>query len=404
MNGLFTVVALELFLGGGGRLTELGPVTVRMILFALCLCCAVFVAVYRPRRNDGVALALALVATYLMVHLPAVIIGVVSGALPGDIATEMQQSLYWLAAPFFAAALASQHMVARAAVLIRLSGVLMAGAYLLTLAGLVLGLVDFVWLYATLNATGEFFFRGESFFFYKGFLYLGIAMVFLLALKSPLSSVMLLVVALALVLTLTRGFVLSASFAIILMLAALKRWRAVSLAVIAIAVAALLVLVYLPSVDDSYLDQRDLSNATRRDDFAFILDNLKASTLLFGSGFGSLINGRVAIENTFLWALWRLGIAGLAFWLLPLALSLHYFIKVPARNQQHRLACAFFFGTVLVYVQTLTNPYLNNPIGLSFVLIALFSLRTISRVSAPSKSYPQRVTSEVRGGALEGTQ
>ena len=400
MNILFTIVALELFLGGGGRLTEIGPVTVRMILFALCLCCAVFVAVYRPRRDDGVPLALALVVAYLLVHLPAVVIGIKEGSLPGDITTELQQSLYWLAAPFFAAAVASPAVVLRAATLIRLAGVVLAGAYILTLAGLVLGLIDFVWLYAALNATGEFFFRGESFFFYKGFLYLGIATVFLAALKSRLSNVMLMIVASALVLTLTRGFLLSTSFAIVLMLAAMGKWRAVGMAAAVVAVAAFMVLVYLPTVDESYVGQRELSNATRGDDFGFILDNFKVSTLLFGSGFGSLINGRVAIENTFLWALWRLGVIGLAFWLLPLALSFHYYLRVPKRGQQHRLACAFFFGIVLVYVQTSTNPYLNNPIGLSFVLIALFSLRTISRIPTESLTRRRRAVSAVRTGAL----
>jgi hypothetical protein len=30
-------------------------------------------------------------------------------------------------------------------------------------------------------------------------------------------------------------------------------------------------------------------------------------------------------------------------------------------------------------VQTVTNPYLNNPIGLSFVMAAIFSLQTLAR-------------------------
>jgi hypothetical protein len=37
------------------------------------------------------------------------------------------------------------------------------------------------------------------------------------------------------------------------------------------------------------------------------------------------------------------------------------------------------FGTVLVYLQTATNPYLNNPIGLSYVILSIFSLRALHR-------------------------
>lgn len=379
MKYFFTIVLLELFLGGGGRLMELGPLTVRMILFALCLYFSAISVIGRPHKNDGIPLALALVAAYFVVHLPAVIIGIVHGSLPGNISTEMQQSLYWLAAPFFAATLASPEMVARAALLVRLAGVALATGYLLTLVGLALGIVDFIDLYAKLNATGEFFFRGESFFFYKGFLYLGISAIFLLAINSRYSHVLLMVVVAALVLTLTRGFVLSASIAILLMLTALGRWRAVGLTAVTVAVAVFIVWFYLPSFDDVLLGQRDLSNAERSGDIAFILDNIKVSTLLFGSGFGSLINERINIENTYLWALWRLGVPGLIFWFLPLFLSLRYYLRVPKHSEHYRLACAFFYGIVLVYVQTMTNPYLNNPIGLSFVLIALFSLRTLSK-------------------------
>jgi hypothetical protein len=39
---------------------------------------------------------------------------------------------------------------------------------------------------------------------------------------------------------------------------------------------------------------------------------------------------------------------------------------------------------ILVYVQTLTNPYLNNPIGLSFVMVAIFSLKTLSARDLPA--------------------
>lgn len=382
MNIFFTIVVLELFIGGGGRLTELGSMTMRMVLFVLCLFYSAFIAFYRPRKDNGVPLAMVLVVAYLLVHLPAVILGVLRGSLPADITTEMQQSVYWLAAPFFAVALTSPIMVLRVATLVRVAGITLAIGYLLTLAGLALGLVDFLELYATLNATGEFFFRGESFFFYKGFLYLGIATVFLLSIKTRYSNMLMMIVASALVLTLTRGFVLSASLAILMMLVALGRWRALGLATLAVAVAAFMVWTYLPSVDDSFLSQREASNTQRGDDIAFLLDNVKVSTLMFGSGFGSLINERVAIENTFLWALWRLGVAGFIFWLMPLILSLRYYLSISKRSEHYSLACAFFYGTVLVYVQTMTNPYLNNPIGLSFVLIALFSLRTLSKVGS----------------------
>ena len=47
MRALFTISLLELFIGGGGRLTAVGPVSLRMVLFAACLC-ATLVATIIP--------------------------------------------------------------------------------------------------------------------------------------------------------------------------------------------------------------------------------------------------------------------------------------------------------------------------------------------------------------------
>jgi len=387
IDTLFTVTVLELFVGGGGRLTEIGPVTLRMVLFAICLCAGLFVVSFR-RHADGQLLAVGLVSVYLLVHLPGLIVGALRGGQPSEMLSEVQPSLYFLAAPFFAVVLQSPSMVQRTANLVTLAGVLLAGAYFMVLTGLAIGLLDFVEVYTALSETGEIFFRGESFFFYKGFLYLGIAIVFLLAIRGRHWLPLLLLVAGALVMTLTRGFALSTSIAVLLMLAAQGRWRWVGIASFAVATAAFLVWVYLPSLDEASLGQRDISNTQRLDDLAYIIENTSVGTLLLGEGFGSLINERLNIENTFLWVLWKLGIVGVVFWCAPIALCFYYYIRIPRRDRRYRLACAYFFGTVLIYIQTLTNPFLNNPIGLSFVLLAVFSLRTLSRMSVPFSAGP----------------
>lgn len=378
---LFSVTLLELFIGGGGRLLEVGPVTVRMILFALCLCASLLIGVYRPRKDDGLLLALGLVVTYLIIHVGALLHGVGSGHNAGDGMLELQQSLYWLAAPFMALVLRSLPMVERAAFLIRLSGVVLALGYIAVVAGLALGAIDYLTLYARLDATGEFFFRGEGFFFYKGFLYLCIATIFFLALPSRYSFAWLVLLLIALAMTLTRGLVLATSFAALMMLIAQRRWKLLSLALALVVVLAFFLLVYLPSEDDVLMANREMSNSQRLNDFAYIADNFRVGTLLYGEGLGALINERLNVENTFLWALWRLGVVGVCFWLAPLALCLHYYLRIDRGSPHFRMACAYFFSTVLLYVQTLTNPYLNNPIGLSFVLVAIFSLRTLARSS-----------------------
>jgi hypothetical protein len=135
---------------------------------------------------------------------------------------------------------------------------------------------------------------------------------------------------------------------------------------------------YAPSVDTSIGLSRTISNDQRIDDIAFISNKASTSTLVLGEGFGSFINARTNIENTFLWALWKFGIIGLMFWLMPLAICTYFYLQVPQWHT-NSLAGAYYFSTILVYVETATNPYLNNPIGLSFVLVAIFSLRTLAK-------------------------
>lgn len=382
MDALFSISLLELFIGGGGRLVEIGPVTARMILFAACLCVSLVVLLLRPHPDAGMPLAIGLVATYLLIHLGALLNGIVRGNDLDMARAEFQQSLYWLAAPFLALVLRSEAMVLRAAVLVRAAGIVLALAYIAVVGALALGLIDYLSLLTLLSSSDEFAFRSESFFFYKGFLYLGIAAIFVLAIGGRYSKTCLLLLVVALAMTLTRGFVISTSLAALLLLAVQRRWRPLTVALIAIVGVAFFLWGYLPSQDEVLDANRDLSNSQRVQDFAFIVDNMKVATLLFGEGLGALINDRPNIENTFLLVLWHFGVVGVAFWLLPLLLSIGYFARIGRHSPHFRLGGAFLFSTVLVYLQTLTNPYLNNPIGLSFVIVSLFSLRTLARQRA----------------------
>jgi hypothetical protein len=381
MKILFTISMLELFMGGGGRLLEVGPVTVRMILFAAFLCMGFIVVIRRPPKGFAVPLAIGLVGAYLLVYVAALLIGSLKGNDLGIMMGDMKQSLYWLAAPFLALVLRSRDMVLRTATLIRIAGVVLAVGYIGVVAALVLGIIHYPSLYTTLSATGEFAFRSNMFFFYKGFLYLCISAIFFLAIPKRFSAVWATVIILALGMTLTRGFVLSTCFAALLMLIVQHRWRHMGVALAAVVCVLFFVFVYMPSHDETIALSRDTSNNQRIEDFTYIVDNIKVESLLLGEGLGTLINGRVNIENTFLWAIWRLGIAGFLFWLLPLVLCLNYFAKISRHSPDFRLACAYFFSTVVVYVQTMSNPYLNNPIGLSFVVVAIFSLRTLSKLA-----------------------
>lgn len=382
VRALYTVTVLELFLGGGGRLLEFGPITLRMVLFALCICASMVLLVFH-KNNDGdaVLFSLGLSVVYLLVHGFGFFNGAIKGNDWADLFNDAQPSLYWMLAPFFAIMLGSVSVVRATATMLCLSGALLAIMYLISVAGLWSGILEFDKFYQSLDSTGEFFFRGENFFFYKGFLYLAISIVFLMFMRGRLSRVALFLVIVAMTLTLTRGFVISTAAAIIFMLIGLRRWKSLAAALVLTLVSGFFVWFYLPGTSAGFSEQREVSNNVRLDDLTFMLENASASTLLIGEGFGSYINERLNIENSFLWIGWKLGVVGLIFWLLPLVMSFVYYRRIDKDDLNHNLACAFFYSIILVYIQTGSNPFLNNPIGLSFVLISLFSLRTLANIS-----------------------
>ncbi|MES3023179.1 MAG: O-antigen ligase family protein [Pseudomonadota bacterium] len=399
---LFIVVALELFLGGGGRLWDLGPVSLRMLLFTGTLGLMLFPQFWR-RVGDDAGLAYGMVALFLVVHLPAVFVGLARGVEPGVVFGEIQPMLYWLMAPFFAQVLSGQDNVVLTAKLVRGAGLLLAVAYLVALVAILTGYVDFLAAYRTLNDTGEFFFRGgQGLFVYKGFLYLCIALVFFVAIPGRLKPLTIALIGAALLLTLTRGFILSTGAALLMLLWATGRKKLLAAFVIGGALAALaLALASLSQGSILVRTDTGVSNAIRFKDINFMLANVDKLTLFTGHGFGSYISGdRLNIENSYLWIWWKTGIPGLLFWLAPLLVCILAFKRIPAASRSFPYACAYFFSVVLIYMQTATNPYLQNPIGLSFLIMATFSLRTLARREAGTATEPAPAAAS--GGRSDG--
>jgi hypothetical protein len=378
MRALFTISLLELFMGGGGRLIHVGPVSLRMVLFAACLCATVVAIMFPRRESDGLRLALLLSLIYLIIHVGGMLVGAMFVGDGPKIFGEFQQSLYWLAAPFIALMLQRETDVQKVTRLVLISGVTLASVYMGVLLAMATGIASPGLLKAIIGSSGELVFRGGDFFIYKGFLYLGIGIIFLVALRPRFWIPLAVFVGVAQLLTFTRGFLLSTSIALFALLCAQRRWRAAVPALILAGGALFVILVYLPSSDESVGGHYESSTNQRIEDMQYIVDHLSVKTLAIGEGYASLINNRYQIENTFLWAMWKLGLIGLAFWLVPLFLGLLYYFRIPDRRS-NAPANAYLFGLVMIYVQTATNPFLNNPIGLSFAIVAIFALRVMAR-------------------------
>jgi hypothetical protein len=70
---------------------------------------------------------------------------------------------------------------------------------------------------------------------------------------------------------------------------------------------------------------------------------------------------------------------GLFFWLGLLVNMLYNYIKIKTTSYKE-IARPFVAGALFVYFQSLTNPFLNNPIGMSMVLLTFITLLVIRKI------------------------
>lgn len=383
MSALFPIILWEMVLGGGGRIFALGPLPTRMLLFAAAVVLWTALAIKHPRRTSNEWLALQLIVLFFIAHIPGVVRGVMAGYKVGTIVGELQPLLYWMIAPFFAMNLSRIENIERASRIIMRGGLTVSLASLLIVLGLLAGVIPATLFYQLASGTQEFVFRGTTSFFYKGYFYVMIAAVFMVALRPRRWAFWTLLLTITLVASLTRGLILGLILGVMVVFLAQRRWRVLGWGVIGLILLGVVFAGRVSISDLADMGDRVESVSQRLDDTLYIIREMDAMTILFGEGLGSLINMRTNIENSYMWAVWKLGVFGLAFWLLPLCLSGWYFLRVPFASTRYNLAVAYFAGVMTLYGVTATNPFVNNPIGLSYLMIALFSLRTLAIAEAP---------------------
>jgi O-antigen ligase len=113
-----------------------------------------------------------------------------------------------------------------------------------------------------------------------------------------------------------------------------------------------------------------------------VMDRITPLTVILGNGFGVGVEERpVHMENSYLEIFHKQGVLGLLWWG-----SMFFFLIVryrKARRVNHEYAQPLFLSSCFVAFESLTNPFINNPIGIFIWLIALVGLDVLSRPSSP---------------------
>ena len=392
---LLIVIVLEVSLGGGGRLFDIGSISPRIMLFGLALAYTGVALFYRQKLPREFV---CLVAMFVALSGISALISVQESQPVMAVLSDFKPLAYFLMLPFFAITIRKVDDVLLVGRFLKFSALFLSILYLGVMACWKLGGLTAVQMYAWLNpdhtAEAEFLFRGDSTFFFKALIYVGVGVFFFVVEKNRNWHGAALILLLAIAVTMTRG----AWLAVFMVLAAWAFFSAANwLKGTLLAVGLLLVGVMGVVLINEILPSAAQSNAIRVNDmWALWGTTWSWGTVLLGRGFGADVLGRQAIEITYVNVLFKQGMVGIFFWFLPaiyLTWQMHFIRDARLRS----LAMPYFVAAAFVYVVSLTNPFLTNPIGMAIVMIAMVAVRAIlhSGSGDQPESQPRSLSQEV---------
>jgi hypothetical protein len=283
---------------------------------------------------------------------------------------------------FFASTIDSPERVKLAARVIRWASLSMAVIYLALAAAILSGYLDFTLFYGAITylaaegPQGEVSFRGETgLFVYKGFVMLAVGAFFFFQSKTLKERFYLGILLLAIVATLTRGFML-AFFATLLLKWFLERKWLPSLLLALFGTAFMITAI--PTLMKQAGDKTE-SDVIRIRTMEQVSDRTEPLAILIGHGFGQGVPERPThMEISVVEIFYKQGVIGLLWW-GGLFVCLCRQFQTASRTRKDALPSSFFLGSLVIFIVSLTNPYMNNPIGMSIVLISLVSLDVLAR-------------------------
>ncbi len=361
---LFVPILYELVIGGGGRYLEIGPLSFRMVFFgiSLFLSFVYFLNKQIVKRNIVI-----IVAFFTMIILFSSIVGYFNLAPIEFILGDLKPLFFFYIILFFSLVIKDLDDIERICRIIKKGSVLLAVLYILVILLLLFGKIDFSSFYEKQNEIGEIMFRNDSLFIYKGFLYLCIGFFFYLFSDKWYAKLILVFLFFSIVLTLTRGFILFTTLIAVYYVFFINKNILVK---ISTSLIGLLLMIALPFFMES-LGDKSGSDSLRFVQINQVLSDVNLISFFVGHGFGIGVPVRPrGMEISFLEIFHKQGLLGLAFWfsIFTYIFLMYYNIK----NKEYRkIAIPFLLSVVFIILQSGTNPYMNNPIGLSMILITI---------------------------------
>lgn len=363
---LFMAILYELVIGGGGHFFELGPLTLRMLLYGIGI---IFAFVYYGHTKGIKKNIAVLTLGFTLTSILACIVGIANNAPVALLIEDLKPLSFFYTLLFFSIIIKDVNDVERVIVVMKRGSLTLGIIFVTVVLMLLTGRLNFIEFYSKQTQIGEIIFRNNTLFVYKGFIYLCIGFFFFLFSKkgkyNKLAALFLLV---CIVMTLTRGFMLFTFLIAVYYILVINKNTTFKVITVAFCVIAFMVLI--PMLLNSLGNKSD-SDEMRYLQTEQVIDMINPVSFLIGHGFGVGVPIRpVHLELSFFEIFHKQGLLGLAFWI---GMIIHIFIMYfNIKDKYYKsLAIPFFFSVIFVVLQSGTNPYMNNPIGMAMMLITI---------------------------------
>lgn len=362
---------MELTLCGSGQVIHIaGGLTLRMLIYLLAVCITSLYIVHRSLDLDVGNVLIFYVFTTCVSMSICFILGNMAGLFD-----DIKQLSFFIMLPFIFFQVTSKYMIDIISKVIKFSALFMAIIYLTYIVLIkYMRIIDFNILYAAMGEESDFMFRGsEGELFYKGFLYLVIGLLFWLKEKNVCCSILMI---LSIYYTMTRGFYVITLVGIVLLYIFNNRIKLRTVLFLILLCLVLLLVVGqlgLFEVGENRAEGDELRILTMQQ----VFERITPFSFFFGHGFGIGVPIRmVHMENSFLEIFHKQGVLGLTFWGYLLYKIIAFYKRIPLSYK--KLASVYVVGTITVYIQSLFNPFLINPIGMGFVLLSFVVCKKLS--------------------------
>jgi hypothetical protein len=422
---LLTILFVELFVGGGGRLIDFGVLSIRQVLFLLLMMTFVYrivkeKAYFNKDINTLIRFNPVTIGVYALIawFVVSAAIGFINNhpisIIVMDFFRVSYVALYFPLAYYISN---ERFTLSRIITLLKYSALAVA-IFTITvdLLGKTVFAANFYPFYVFMNTimNDDLFFRPSNGVFYKSHFFVLIGLI--LSLNHLLNKnyrkldiAIVILSSISILWSETRGFLLAFMLCVLMIiildvkvivdpikgLSSKFKKLLQSQQFIKKFVMCVIVLVAVPfmykymtlerfevanvqqSPDVEVEEQPEVNDVSVNARMEFIVASkeilVQPAYLIFGTGYGSGVAGRTdGLEMSFLDILVEQGIIGLAIWcFLFLMIYLNYYFAYKKGQKLTTLEVSLLSAFMGVLLLTNINPFINNPIGISFFLIML---------------------------------